>query len=125
MRLGSGERFHTPTSPRLSVYPVSPTRRRFPPSIHRHHPQRGRLLRHERQHEPSITDDSVSPFHRFPGSSPPRFTGDNRNGTISPTPRAPPQPQHHQPPPTCRFPIPSSCPSPSGEGTQDRTSRLR
>jgi hypothetical protein len=53
-----------------------------------------------------------------------RFIGDTRNGTTSPTSRAPPHPQHHQPPPSRRFPIPSSCPSPSGEGTWGHASRL-
>jgi hypothetical protein len=67
----------------------------------------------------------VSPGHDLVVSSLHRFIGDTRNGTTSPTSRAPPHSQHHQPPPSRRLPLPSSCPSPSGEGTCGHTSRLR
>jgi hypothetical protein len=68
MRLGSGERFHTPTSPRLAVppylrlpvspaprFPGSPTRCPFPSSIHQHPHNQAAPPRHEHQHEPSNT----------------------------------------------------------------------
>jgi hypothetical protein len=47
-----------PDSPfrRLSISPVSPSLRLFPPSIHRHHPQRGHPPRHEHILTPSTTN---------------------------------------------------------------------
>jgi hypothetical protein len=67
----------------------------------------------------------LAPPRRFPVSpssqvstSSHRFISTPHNEAAFPTSRAPPQPRYHQPSPSRCLPIPSSCPSPSGEGTQ-------
>ena len=131
-RLVPGERSRTPHSPRLAVSPspqvwtssslpfidssAAPTTR--PPS-----------QRHEHPLHPGTTKPrrlSVSPFLRFPASPSPQVSTSSSlpliDSSAPPTTR-PPSQRHEHPlhPGTTkprRFPIPSSCPSPSGEGTQ-------